>query len=159
MATISRHQARQAAIQALYQWDLTEQDSAVIEEHFIHQHEIPIPEKSYFHTLVEEVPLYHQEIDSNLGPCLDRELATIDPVERAILRLGAYELEYQHEVPTRVILNEAIELARTFGAEHSYKFVNAVLDKLCVLLRPEGDENLSPSPRPIARNNELHPVK
>lgn len=159
MGTISRHQARQAAVQALYQWDLTEQDSEVIEEHFIHQHEIPIPEKSYFHTLVEEVPLYHQEIDSNLNPYLDRDMATIDPVERAILRIAGYELEYQHEVPTRVILNEAIELAKTFGADQSYKFVNGVLDKVCAQLRPNGDKNLSPSPKPIVSTHEIHSEK
>jgi N utilization substance protein B len=137
MADGSRHKARQAAVQALYQWDLTEQDPDDIEEHFIHTHDLAGADKAYLHLLVSQVPIYRQEVEDRLKPYLDRDMEAIDPVERAILRLGAYELEYQHDVPTRVILNESIELAKVFGAEHSYKFVNGVLDKLSVSLRGE----------------------
>ncbi|MDH3282951.1 MAG: transcription antitermination factor NusB [Gammaproteobacteria bacterium] len=139
MARGSRHQARQAAVQALYQWDLTEQSPQDIEAHFIHQHDLGNVDRAYFLTLVREVPLYRQEIEDNLSPFLDREFDNIDPVERAILRIGAYELEFRHDVPTNVIVNEAIELAKTFGAEHSYKFVNGILDKLARAVRPGGD--------------------
>ena len=69
-------------------------------------------------------------------PHVDREMDDVDPVERAILRIGTYELEYKKDVPTKVIINEAVELAKTFGADHSYKFVNGVLDKVAVELRP-----------------------
>jgi N utilization substance protein B len=131
----SRHKARQAAVQALYQWDLTEQDPNDIEEHFIHTHDLDGADKAYLHLLVSQVPVFRQEVEDRLKPYLDREMDSIDPVERAILRLGAYELEYQHDVPTKVVLNESIELAKVFGAEHSYKFVNGVLDKLSISLR------------------------
>ncbi len=138
MAGGSRHAARQAAVQALYQWDLTEQDPGDIEAHFIQQHDLEGADQGYFHTLICEVPLYRQEIQANLQPCLDREFDSIDPVERVILRIGAYELEYQHDVPTKVIINEAVELAKIFGADHGYKFVNGVLDRLAEQLRPSG---------------------
>jgi N utilization substance protein B len=138
MAGGSRHAARQAAVQALYQWDLTEQDPGDIEAHFIQQHDLEGTDRGYFHTLICEVPLYRQEIQANLQPCLDREFDSIDPVERVILRIGAYELEYQHDIPVKVIINEAVELAKTFGADHGYKFVNGVLDRLAERLRPRG---------------------
>lgn len=143
MAGGSRHAARQAAVQALYQWDLTEQDPGDIEAHFIQQHDLEGTDRGYFHTLICEVPLYRQEIQANLQPCLDREFDSIDPVERVILRIGAYELEYQHDVPAKVIINEAVELAKTFGADHGYKFVNGVLDRLAERLRPSGMQDPS----------------
>ena len=69
-------------------------------------------------------------------PCEVRDLGDVDPVERAILRIGTYELEYRKDVPTRVVIDEAIELAKTFGADHGYRFVNGVLDKVARDLRP-----------------------
>ena len=135
MAGGSRHAARQAAVQALYQWDLTEQDPGEIEAHFIQQHDLKGADRNYFHILINEVPLYRREIEGNLQPYLDRDFNSVDPVERAILRAAAYELEYQHDVPTKVIINEAVELAKTFGAEYGYKFVNGVLDRLAERLR------------------------
>ena len=145
MARGSRHQARQAAVQALYQWDLTEQAPEDIEAHFIHQHDLEHVDRAYFSTLVREVPMYRREIEDNLLRFVDRDLDSIDPVERAILRIGAYELEFRPDVPTRVVVNEAIELAKTFGAEHSYKFVNGILDKLADAVRPADD----PQPAPL----------
>ena len=136
MAQGSRHQARQAAVQALYQWDLTEQEPEDILRHFLRQHDLGDADSEYFYTLVRGVPTYRQELLARLAPYLDRDMEEVDPVERAILRLAAFELEYQHDVPTKVIINEAIELAKTFGAEHSYKFVNGVLDKVAEKLRP-----------------------
>lgn len=136
MFTGSRHLARQAAVQALYQWDLTEQEPEDILKHFIQDHDLNEADQSYFHTLVYEVPLYRQEINGRLTPHIDRNLNDVDPVERAILRIGAYELEYRKDVPTRVIINEAVELAKTFGADHGYRFVNGVLDKVARELRP-----------------------
>lgn len=130
--------ARQAAVQALYQWDLTEQGPEDVLKHFIRTHDLNEADQGYFHTLVFEVPLYHQEINGRLLPYLDRDMEDVDPVERAILRIGAYELEYKKDVPVKVIINEAIELAKTFGSDHSYKFVNGVLDKVAAELRPAG---------------------
>ncbi|OGI40265.1 MAG: hypothetical protein A2140_02955 [Candidatus Muproteobacteria bacterium RBG_16_62_13] len=130
-----RHRARQAAVQAIYQWQLTEQSPDRIEEHFILDHEMRDVDMDYFHHLVLEIPLHHSELDDHIAPHLDRNLADVDPVERAILRLGAFEFEFHPEIPYRVILNEAVELAKTFGAEHGHKYVNAILDKVAAKLR------------------------
>jgi len=151
----SRHQARQAAVQALYQWDLTEQAPSDILEHFILQHDLEQADLDYFHVLVREVPMYRQEIHDQLVPYLDRDMESVDPVERAILRIGAYELEYRPEIPTRVILNEAIELAKTFGSDYSYRFVNGVLDKLAHKLRSNGKRNASKIEDPAAQTSRL----
>ena len=77
---------------------------------------------------------HRDSIDARLTSCLDRDLAMVDPVERAVLRLGAYELEYQTDMPTRVVLDESIEMSRIFGAEEGYRFVNGVLDRLATVL-------------------------
>ena len=89
----------------------------------------------YFHHLVREIPRHLHELDDHIAPHLDRDMAEVDPVERAILRLGTYEFEFQTEIPYKVILNEAVELAKTFGGEHGHKYVNAVLDKVATALR------------------------
>ena len=89
---------------------------------------------AYFYHLLEEVSNHRDSIDARLAGCLDRDLAMVDPVERAVLRLGAYELEYQTDTPTRVVLNESIEMSRLFGAEEAYRFVNGVLDRLATVL-------------------------
>ncbi len=131
----SRHKARRAAVQALYQWQLTEQAPGEIEDHFILDHDMEDVDLEYFHHLVREVPLHLHELDDHILPYLDREINEVDPVERAILRIGAYELEFQPDIPYKVILNEGVELAKTFGAEHGHKYVNAVLDKIAAALR------------------------
>lgn len=131
-----RKRARQAAVQALYQWQLTEQPPADIESHFIDDHDLKGVDREYFRVLLRDIPLHQQELDAHLAPHLDRGIDAIDPVERAILRLGAYEFAYHPEIPYRVILNESIELAKTFGADQGHKFVNAVLDKVAAELRP-----------------------
>ncbi len=131
----SRHLARKTAVQALYQWDLTGQNPRQIERHFINDHDFSGVDMGYFRHLVENVPLYRQEIDSRLAPYLDRDLARVDPVERAILRIGAYELEYETTIPVRVVIDEAVELSKMFSAEHGFRFVNGVLDKVAAELR------------------------
>jgi N utilization substance protein B len=126
----SRHRARRAAMQALYQWELTGQQATEIENHFLRDERAQPLDEEYFRELVREVPGRHDELREALQPCLDRQLGSVDPVERAILQIAAYELLFRPDVPTRVVLNEAVELAKNFGAEHGYKFVNGVLDKL-----------------------------
>ena len=131
----SRHKAREAAVQALYQWQLTQQAPEQIENHFILDHAMDGVDLEYFHHLVREVPRHLHELDDHIVPHLDRDLSEVDPVERAILRLGAFEFEFHPEIPYKVILNEAVELAKTFGAEHGHKYVNAILDKVAAALR------------------------
>ncbi len=144
MKTGGRHRARQAVVQALYQWQLTEQPSEQIEAHFIADHVLGGADLEYFHHCLREIPLHSHELDDHLAPNLDRAMDDVDMVERAILRLGAFELEFHPEIPYRVVINEAVELAKTYGAEHGHKYVNAVLDKTALKLRAAEIEMLAP---------------
>lgn len=130
-----RHKARRAAVQALYQWQLTQQAPADIESHFLADDTLAAADLDYFRHLVREIPACLERLDAQLSPHVDRAIAEIDPVERAILRLGAFELAFHPEIPYRVVLNEAVELAKTYGAEHGHKYINAVLDRVALTLR------------------------
>lgn len=142
----SRHKARRSAVQALYQWQLTQQSPSDIESHFLGEHDMEQTDLDYFHHLVREVPRQQHTIDGHIGPYLDRPVPEVDPVELACLRIGAFELEFHPEIPYRVVLNEAVELAKTFGAEHGHKYVNAVLERVAQQLRAaEFGKDLSPS--------------
>lgn len=121
-------------MQALYQWELTGQVGAGIEDSFLNDWGLKGVDQEYFKQLVQGILKYTAELDRVLEKCLDRDLASVDPIERTVLRIGTYELQFRPEIPVRVVLNEAIELARVFGAEEGYRFVNGVLDrcqKLC----------------------------
>ena len=121
-------------MQALYQWELTGQVGAGIEDSFLNDWGLEGVDQEYFKQLVQGILKYTAELDRILEKCLDRDLASVDPIERTVLRIGTYELQFRPEIPVRVVLNEAIELARVFGAEEGYRFVNGVLDrcqKLC----------------------------
>ena len=121
-------------MQALYQWELTGQVGAGIEDSFLNDWGLEGVDQEYFKQLVQGILKYSAELDRVLEKCLDRDLASVDPIERSVLRIGTYELQFRPEIPVRVVLNEAIELARVFGAEEGYRFVNGVLDqcqKLC----------------------------
>tara|TARA_Y100000815_G_scaffold266073_1_gene283815 strand:+ start:1256 stop:1663 length:408 start_codon:yes stop_codon:yes gene_type:complete len=126
--------ARRSVVQALYQWELTGQVGAGIEDSFLNDWGLEGVDQEYFKQLVQGILKYTAELDRVLEKCLDRDLASVDPIERTVLRIGTYELQFRPEIPVRVVLNEAIELARVFGAEEGYRFVNGVLDrcqKLC----------------------------
>ncbi len=137
MSRGNRHRARRAVLQALYQWQLTQQAPTEIVRQFSADAGLEEADREYFHRLLSEVPQRREALDRHLAPYLDRALAEVDPVERAILRIGAYELEFYPEIPYRVVLDEAIELAKVFGAEHGHRYVNAVLDKLAHELRAD----------------------
>ena len=118
----------------MYQWELTGQVGAGIEDSFLNDWDLEGVDQEYFKQLVQGILKYTAELDRVLEKCLDRDLASVDPIERTVLRIGTYELQFRPEIPVRVVLNEAIELARVFGAEEGYRFVNGVLDrcqKLC----------------------------
>ena len=121
-------------MQALYQWELTGQVGTGIEDSFLNDWGLEGVDQEYFKQLIQGILKYTTELDRVLEKCLDRDLASVDPIERTVLRIGTYELQFRPEIPVRVVLNEAIELARVFGAEEGYRFVNGVLDrcqKLC----------------------------
>ena len=132
----SRHLARRNAVQALYQWDITGQSVDEIENAFINDDAFVGVQRSYFQHLIENVPRQCEVLDGRLKQCISRELDSIDPVERAILRLSTYELLFRPDIPAKVVLNEAIELSRVFGSEEGFRFVNGVLDAL-VNKKPE----------------------
>ena len=109
--------ARRSVVQALYQWELTGQLDPGIEDSFLDDWKLGGVDREYFKQLVQGVFKYRAELDRILEQCLDRDLASVDPIERTVLRIGTYELRFRPEIPVRVVLNEAIERARVFGAE------------------------------------------
>ena len=131
-----RSRSRSLAIQAIYQWQMAGQDVGAIIQHFMLEQDTKKFDSDYFGELVRGVPTRLDELDKALADCIDRDLNSVDPVERAILRLGAYELIEHPEIPYRVVINEAVELAKTFGAEKGHRYVNGVLDKAARALRP-----------------------
>ncbi len=131
-----RSRSRQLALQALYQWQLASQNIKDIIQQFKDDEPPNSYEEEYFVDLVRGVPTHLNELDAALSPYLDRAILSVDPVERAALRLGAYELAHHPEVPYRVAINEAVELTKIFGAEDGHKYINGVLDKLARKLRP-----------------------
>ena len=130
-----RSRARHHAVQAVYQWQMTGQDVGDVVGQFLASQDGTKFEVEYFRDLLRGVATNLNALDACLQPHVDRPIAQIDPVERAILRLGAYELAHHPEVPYRVVINEAVELAKVFGAEEGHKYVNGVLDKVARTLR------------------------
>jgi N utilization substance protein B len=124
----ARHGARQHALQVLYLHQFDEPAREAVDAWILEQP--PLFDRDYFDRLVSGIRPRQAELDRLCEPCLDRPLSQIDPVEHAILWIGCFELRYIPELDTPVILNEAIELAREFGAGESYRYINGVLDRV-----------------------------
>lgn len=122
--------ARKCAVQALYQWQMSGESLTRIESYFLEEEHLKGAQKTYFSELFHGVPKQLAELDAVLAEFVDRPVEKIDPVERAILRIGAYELINRLETPYKVIINEGVNLAKDFGAEGSHKYVNGILDKV-----------------------------
>ena len=133
--TRARSEARQRALQAVYQWQLTGQTVGTVENQFLTEGEMGKADPDYFRELLRLVADNTAALDAHITPHLDRPIAQVDPVEAAILRLGAAELKFRPDVPYRVVINEAIELAKTFGGEQGHKYVNSILDRVAAELR------------------------
>ena len=125
-----RRRARRRALQALSQWQLNDDSAVSIIRQFVEEQSFDGVDQDYFEQLVREVVTRQAELDQALAPHVKRVDASLDQMERAILRLGAYELIHRLEVPYRVVIDEAIELSHRFGAEQAHTFVNGVLDRL-----------------------------
>jgi N utilization substance protein B len=123
--------ARKCAVQALYQWQMSGDSLNYIEAYFVEESHLKRAQKSYFSELFHGVPKQLNTIDAALSEFVDRPVEKIDPVERAILRIGVYELINRLETPYKVIINEGVNLAKEFGAEGSHKYINGILDKVC----------------------------
>lgn len=132
----SRTRARRLAMQAIYQCLLNDTSIADIESQFLEDPESQSADQEFLSELIVGVLQKRPLLAGFLSPHMDRPIEQVDPVERAILLISAYELKYALSIPYRVIINEAVELTKTYGAEQAHKFVNAVLDKLAVELRP-----------------------
>ncbi|OIZ97947.1 N utilization substance protein B [Rickettsiella grylli] len=126
----AKQRARRFAVQAIYQWQLTQETFSVIQTKFLAQEEMKSVDTAYFTLIVQGILNDHELLDRYLQPFIDRPLCQLDWVEWAILRLGTYELLNCSEIPYKVILNEAIELAKMFGATDSYKYVNGILHRI-----------------------------
>lgn len=126
----ARSRARRFAVQALYQWQISKQDVGDIESQFLADYDMDKVDVPYLQELLRRGVERAADLEASITPLLDRPFAEVDPVERAVLLIGAYELLYRFEIPYRVVINEAIRLAKMFGAHDSYKYINGILDKL-----------------------------
>ncbi len=126
----ARSRARRFAVQALYQWQISKQEIGDIETQFEADYDMDKVDVPYLRELLRGSVERSAELETSIAPLLDRAFHEVDPVERAVLLIGAYELLYRFEIPYRVVINEAIRLAKTFGAHDSYKYINGILDKL-----------------------------
>ncbi|HEY6094177.1 MAG TPA: transcription antitermination factor NusB [Gallionellaceae bacterium] len=134
-AKSARHRARELALQGIYQWRMTGGDPADIEKTTRDEKSLGRYDTDFFSQLLRGVVDQHQQMVEALTPHLDRDLNELSPIEFSVLLLGAYELVRHPEIPYRVVINEAVELAKTFGGTDGHKFVNGVLDKLAAQVR------------------------
>ncbi len=132
----ARSVARKLALQALYRWQLNESPWQDLIQEFAEAEDFVKADSEYFRELVREICGSRAALDSQLREFMDRPPEQLDPIEHAVLLIGAHELAAHPEVPYRVVINEAVGLARRFGATDGHKFVNAVLDRAARTLRP-----------------------
>ena len=132
----ARVKARRNTVQALYQWLLTSKEAAdILSEFELDAHTLAKTDVDYFKELFLGVIKNKTELETQFIDLLDRSLDDLDAIERAILLIGSYELVHHIELPYRVVVNESIELAKTFGAEESHKYINGIMDRLAQQLR------------------------
>ena len=128
----ARQKARRLVVQALYSWEIGGIDVSAIESHFLATNDMEKVDTDLFHDILFGVATNWIEIDQTFEPYLDRNREHLDPVSRAVLRLSTFEMLYSIQVPYKVVINEAVNLAKTFGPEDAFKFINGVLDKVAV---------------------------
>jgi len=132
----ARRRSREFALQGLYQWQLARGDAHAIAQQLGEAKGFDKIDAEYFRVLLHGAINAARELDQALEPCLDRKLSALSPVEHGVLLLAGFELLQQTEVPYKVVINEAVELAKAYGGTDGHKFVNGVLDKLAPRLRP-----------------------
>jgi len=137
MAATGRHGSRRLLVQALYQRQLGAHPAAEILAQFTADPGFQRVDGAYFRELLEEIVGDSDALDELITRQADRPVNQLDPVERGILWLGLAELRSHPEVPAKVIINEAVQLAREFGAQDSHRYINALLDQLTTVLRPD----------------------
>ena len=125
----ARSRARRRALQALYAWQLSDSPIEKVISQFETEQDMDVADLEYFEALVRGVAKHAEELDAVLVRYIDRTMEQVDPIERAVLRIAGFELRYRPDVPYRVVINEAIETTKRFGAEHGHTYVNGVLDR------------------------------
>jgi len=131
----ARRFARERALQALYQWELSGAEASSVRAEIVDRQEMSLVDQDYFVKLFDTIALDPDAIDKHLIPALDRPVEELDPIERCVLRISTCEFVHHLEIPARVVINEAIEITKRFGADQGHKYVNGVLDKLAIALR------------------------
>jgi transcription antitermination protein NusB len=131
----ARRRAREFALQGLYHWLLNAEDVGVIDAHMRGVTGFDRADAAYFDAVLHGCIEHCATLRSQFAPHLDRTVAELSPIEHAVLLLGSYELAHHLEVPMRVVINEAVELAKDYGGTDGYKFVNGVLDKVAAQTR------------------------
>ena len=159
--TVARRKSRRCAVQAIYQWQLTDEHPKIIAEQFTERDGYDGCDEEFFARLLDGVTRHFERLDGTLRAHLDREVEEPDQVERAILRIACFELCDCLDIPWRASVNEAVEMAKLFGAEESFKYVNGVLDSLAQAVRsakvdprPAGVDSQPEEPTPDAGSHE-----
>ncbi len=132
----ARRRSREFALQGLYAWLVSRSDAGAIAAQFADAQGMARADQSFFTQLLDGAIRQATELDAAMQPAIDRPVSELSPVEHAILLLAVFELMNFPEVPYRVVINEAVELAKSFGGTDGHKYVNGVLDKLAKSLRP-----------------------
>ena len=135
MKPAARRKARGLAVQAIYSWQISQNHVSDIEQQFLLDNDVSKIDVEYFKEIIRGVAAHYKELDTALVPYTERPYEDVDQIEKAIMRLSAYELKFRKDVPHKVVINEGIELAKKFGADDSHKFVNGVLDRAKADLR------------------------
>lgn len=130
-----RRRARELAVQALYQLQVAGHDAAELLEQFHDRAEYGRVDQAYFDEVLKAICAERATIEQRIAALADRPVSQLDPVETAVLLLGVHELESRSEIPYRVVINEAVDLAKRFGSADGHKYVNAVLDRAAAELR------------------------
>jgi N utilization substance protein B len=133
--TRGRSIARKLAMQALYQWQLNASDAKDLAKEYLDSIEAAGVDEEYFTALIEGCVAGNEESNTLIAGLIDRPLEQLDPVERAILMIGVFELRQRLDVPYRVVINEGVDLCKRFGATDAHKYINAVLDRAAKQLR------------------------
>jgi N utilization substance protein B len=130
-----RHRSREFALQGIYQWLLSKEDAGVIEAHLREAHGFDKADAAHFDALLYGTLKQVADLRAALTPLIDRPLDQLSPIEHAVLLIGAFELKNHPEIPYRVVINESVELAKSFGGIDGHKYVNGVLDKFAATAR------------------------
>ncbi|EGT81225.1 N utilization substance protein B [Haemophilus quentini] len=130
----ARRRARECTVQALYSWAVSGNTAEQVELAFVLDQDMDGVDKPYFRKLFRQTVENIETVDFSILPYIDRAFDELDTIETAILRLAVYELRFELDVPYKVVINEAIEVAKVFGADESHKYINGVLDKIAPAL-------------------------